>query len=194
MSLELVSTARPSMLRVVGFLTLTVGGVMISLGSLMTWATVPPFDTPTRGTDLWEGIVTLAIGVGVLVGVVTMRLMATVRARRSVAVVIVALGVSAAAIAAVDAVRAHARFTPPDKRDRIARDLATELNLPYEEVRSRLAAVYEEGFHVALQPGILVVVAGGFVGASGGLLSIAWAARAPTRRMERPVSPDGLGS
>ena len=97
MTREIVSTARPSMLRLAGFLTLTTGGLLISLGSLLPWAKVPPFDTPIRGTDLWEGIVALGIGVVVLVGMVTMRLMATPAAPRAVAVAHVGLGQSAAA-------------------------------------------------------------------------------------------------
>lgn len=189
MTREIVSTARPSMLRLVGFLTLTTGGLMISLGSLLPWAKVPPFDTPIRGTDLWEGIVALGIGVVVLVGMVTMRLMATPAARRAVAVALVGLGLSAAAIAAADAVRGDARFTSPGQRDRIARELATELHLPYEEVRSRLAAVYEERFHVSLQPGLFMVVAGGLLAATGGALSVAWAARAPPGHVE----PERIG-
>jgi hypothetical protein len=193
MAREIVSTARPSMLRLAGFLALTTGGLMISLGSLMTWAKVPPFDTPTRGTDLWEGTVALVSGVAVLVGMVAMRLMATVTARRAVAVAILALGLSAAAIAAADAVRATSRFTSSDQRDRIARELAADLHLPYEEVRSRLAAVYEKRFHVSVQPGLFVVMAGGLVAAIGGALSVAWAARASTPHIEPEMIGPGDG-
>ncbi len=166
---------------------------MISLGSLMTWAKVPPFDTPTRGTDVWEGMVTLAIGVAVLVGMVAMRLMATASARRAVAVAILALGLSAAAIAAADAVRATSRFTSSDQRDRIARELAADLHLPYEEVRSRLEALYEERFDVSVQPGLFLVMAGGLVAAIGGALSVAWAARAPTSHVEAEIVGPGDG-
>jgi len=193
MAREIVSTARPSMPRLAGFLTLTTGGLMLSLGSLMTWAKVPPFDTPTRGTDLWEGIVALAIGVAVLVGMVTMRLMGTASARRAMAVAILALGLSAAAIAAADAVRGNARFTSPGQRDRIARELAAELHLPYEEVRSRLAVVYEQRFHVSLRPGLFVVVAGGLLVAAGGALSAAWAARSSTPHADREIGGSGDG-
>ena len=193
MAREIASTARPSTLRLAGFLTLTTGGLMISLGSLTTWAKVPPFDTPTRGTDLWEGIVTLAIGVAVLVGMVTMRLMGTASARRAMAVAILALGLSAAAIAAADAVRGNARFTSPGQRDRIARELAAELHLPYEEVRSRLAVVYEQRFHVSLRPGLFVVVAGGLLVAAGGALSVAWAGRSSTPHADREIGGPGDG-
>jgi hypothetical protein len=184
MAREIVSTARPSTLRLTGFLALTAGAMMVSLGSLTTWAKVPPFDTPTRGTDLWEGTVTLVIGVAVLMLMVAMRLMATATARRAVAVAILALGLSAAALAAADAVRATSRFTSPGQRDRIAKEIAADLHLPYQEVRSRIEAVYSNRFHVSLAPGIFLVMAGGLVAALGGALSVAWATRTPGRRTE----------
>ncbi len=58
MGREIVSTARPPMIRLAGFLALTLGGLLVSLGSLMDWATVQPFSTPTGGVDLWEGTIT----------------------------------------------------------------------------------------------------------------------------------------
>jgi hypothetical protein len=178
MAREIVSTARPSMLRLAGFLALTLGGLLVSLGSLMDWANVPPFDTPTRGVDLWEGTVTLAIGFAVLFGMILMRLLRPARARHAVAVAILALGLTATALAGAAAIRANDRFTSPSKRDRIARALATELGLPYEEVRARIEVTFDRRFHVSLDPGILLVIAGGVVVALGGGLSVAWSARA----------------
>jgi hypothetical protein len=99
MAREIASMARPSKLRLAGFLALTLGGLLLSLGSLMDWATVQPFDTPTRGVDLWEGTVTLAIGFVVLFGMILMRLVRPHRARQAVAVVILALGLIATALA-----------------------------------------------------------------------------------------------
>jgi hypothetical protein len=92
-----------------------------------------------------------------------------------------------------DAVRATSRFTSPDQRDRIARELAADLYLPYEQVRSRLEALYGERFHVSLQPGLFVVMAGGLVAAIGGALSVAWAARASTPRVEPQMTDPGDG-
>jgi len=108
-------------------------------------------------------------------------------------VTLVGVGLSAAAIAAADAVRGDARFTSPGQRDRIARELATELHLPYEDVRSRLATIYEQRFHVSLQRGLFMVVVGGLLGASGGALSVAWAARASGPRAERKMEGRGDG-
>ena len=176
MAREIVSTARPSMLRLAGFLALTLGGLLVSLGSLMDWATVSPFDTPTRGVDLWEGTITLAIGFAVLFGMILMRLLRPARARQGVAVVILALGLTASALAGAAAIRANERFTSPSQRDRIARALATELELPYEEVRARIEVTFRQRFQVSLDPGIFLVIAGGVMVALGGGLSVAWAA------------------
>jgi hypothetical protein len=139
---EIVSTARPSKLRLAGFLALTLGGLLVSLGSLMDWAAVQPFDTPARGVDLWEGTITLAIGFAVLVGMILMRLVRRARARQAVAVAILGLGLIATALAGSAAIRANDRFTSPSQRDRIARALAIELGLPYEEVRARIEATF----------------------------------------------------
>ncbi|HZD80432.1 MAG TPA: hypothetical protein VE646_10400 [Actinomycetota bacterium] len=73
---ELLSTARPTRLRLAGFLALEWWGRLVARGSLRTWATVRPFRTGTAGIDLWEGELTLALGLSVLVGVIVMRMLA----------------------------------------------------------------------------------------------------------------------
>jgi hypothetical protein len=163
MGREIVSTARPSMLRLAGFLALTLGGLLVSLGSLMDWATVQPFDTPTRGVDLWEGTITLAIGFAVLFGMIVMRLVRPARARLGAAVAILALGLIATALAGSATIRAKERFTSPSQRDRIAGELAMELGLPYEEVRARIEATFSGRFRASLRPGIVLVIAGGVI-------------------------------
>jgi hypothetical protein len=180
MGREIVSTARPSMLRLASFLPLTLGGLLVSLGLLMDWATVQPFGTPTRGVDLWEGTITLTIGFVVLFGMILMRLVRPRRARHAVAVAILALGLIAIALAGSAAIGANERFTSPSQRDRIARALATELGLPYEEVRARIESTFSRRFRVSLRPGIVLVITGGVIVALGGALSLAWAARTPT--------------
>jgi hypothetical protein len=177
MRTELVSTVRPTRLRVAGFLALTLGALLISFGSLTDWATVPPFGTPTRGVDLWEGTLTLAMGVAILVGMIAMRLVGAAAPRRAAAALILVLGIGAAVLAGSVVARAHDRFTAPDQRDRIARDLSTQLGVPYAEVRARVEAAYDARFHVSLDPGIFAVVVGGAIAAAGGGLSVAWASR-----------------
>ncbi len=173
---EILSTARPTRLRLAGFLTITLGGLLVGVGATLTWATVEPFDTPTKGVDLWEGRVALLAGAAVLVSMVVMRLLLTVAGRRAVAALILALGLLAAVLAGLDAATASSRFTDAGQRDRIARALADELGEPYARVRARLEAVSRQ-FRVRLGSGILLVLAGGALAAVGGGLSIVWAGR-----------------
>lgn len=172
---EILSAAHPTRLRLAGFLALTLGGVLIGLGSLMDWATIRPFDTPTRGVDIWEGVLTLAIGVGVLVGMVAMRLLSTRAARRAVAIAILVLGLVVSALAAAVALNAEPRLTAPAERDRIAMAEAARLGRPFDQVRAEIEAAFDLRFQVSLEAGIYLVIAGGLLGALGGALSLAWA-------------------
>lgn len=172
---EILSAARPTRLRLAGFLALTLGGVLIGLGSLTDWATIRPFDTPTRGVDIWEGVVTLGIGVAMLVGMVVMRLLATLAARRAVAIAILVLGLVVSALAAAVALNAEPRFTAPAERDRLAMEEAARRGLPFDQVRAEIEAAFDARFEVSLEAGMYLVIAGGLLGALGGALSLAWA-------------------
>jgi hypothetical protein len=179
MTSEITSTVRPSTLRFGGFLAITVGALLISLGSLMNWATVPPFDSQTKGVDVWEGTTTLLIGIVILIAMIAMRVLTSAGTRRAVAIGIIVLGLCASALGASSALRADSRFTSPGLRDRIARDIAARLDLPYERVRARLETIFRQRFHVSLGAGIVLVMIGGLVAALGGGLSVAWANQLP---------------
>ncbi len=187
---EITSTARPSTVRLTGFLAITVGAVLISLGSLMTWATIPPFGTETRGVDVWEGTLTLVMGIAILVGMIVMRVLGSTGARRAVAIGIIVLGLAATALAASDAVRANDRFTSSGQRDRMAHEIADQLGLPYDQVRAKLEEVFRERFSVKLRTGIGLVMIGGLVAALGGGLGVAWASRRADGPLDSP--PDEL--
>ncbi|HEX9122911.1 MAG TPA: hypothetical protein VF984_06065 [Actinomycetota bacterium] len=172
---ELTSTAPPTRLRLAGFLALTLGGGAVALGSLLDWATVRPFQTPTPGIDVWEGKVTFGLGMAVLVGMIVMRVLSTPRPRTSVAAAIIVLGLAATVLGGLDAARAQDRFSSPGQRDRIARELAGQLGLPYAQVRAQIEQQFDRRFSVGLEMGIWLVMAGGVVAAAGGALSVAWA-------------------
>ena len=158
----MLSTSRPTPLRFAGFLALALGGLGMGLGALLTWATVGfrgdlahRLDVQTKGVDVWEGKVVLAIGVATLVGIVAMRLLSTVAARRAAAAILV-LGLLASDLAAVDALRAQSRFVPTGPMWRMAGELM-KLDL-----------------RVDLSPGIWLAIAGGALGVLGGALSLVW--------------------
>ncbi len=174
---ELLSTARPTPLRLAGFLALVLGGGLVALGSIQDWAIVQPFSTPTRGIDVWEGKVTIALGIAVLAGIVLIRIPSTARARTWGAAAIVALGLVAMALAGLDVARAHDRFTDPAQRDRIAHALAqqTGAGLSYAQIRAAIERQFDQRFSVDLRAGIWLVMVGGMLTVVGGGLSIAWA-------------------
>lgn len=182
---EILSTARPSGLRLAGFLALTLSGALLGGGALAPWAVVTPFtETPVRGIDLWEGKVTLACGAAVLAGMVVSRLLVTRRGRRGVAAAVVLLGVLGGGVALYDAVRADARFSDPGQRDLIARSVSKGLDLPYKEVRAQIEEVFDQRFEVRLQAGIFLTIAGGVLATVGGALTVAWTNRQPLPRSD----------
>jgi hypothetical protein len=192
---EALSTARPTPLRFAGFLAITLGGVLVGLGSLLDWAVVgfpgsSELDVATRGIDVREGVVTLAIGATVLVLMIVVRLLTTDRSRRVAAAAIVVLGLAAASIAAADAAGLQTRFAATDRLPAIARGLARALDLPAEQVLATLRAEFADQLRVDAGIGLWLVIGGGIAAAAGGVLTLAWA------RRERPTpgSPRGAAA
>src|SRR3989337_1721714 len=80
---EALSTARPSRLRLAGFLTLAAGGAMLGIGAIRTWGSVglSAEVAPTGavagaipGIDVGEGKLALAAAAVVLIGILALRL------------------------------------------------------------------------------------------------------------------------
>lgn len=186
---EAFSTARPSRLRLAGFLTLTAGGTLLAVGALLPWGSVgfPEAVDPTRsvtasvpGIDLWEGLLALAGGVAVLLGMLAMRLVRPNATRRLLAVGIVLVGLSAAALAITVAAGAKERLVQTEGLDAYARAVAERLDLPFDQVRRDIEEVFRADLIVEAGSGPWVVVAGGILAATGGVLGLAW-----VRRRER---------
>jgi hypothetical protein len=187
---EILSTGRPSALRLAGFVTLAAGAVLAGVGATRPWATVGfPEDRsrsaalPVHGTDVWEGKVVLFGAVVALVALLGMRLARSEGARRALGVLLVALGVAAVALPLADAARAEERFGGGAGADRYAEWLSARLSLPEDVVR----ATFEEQFHRALrvdvEPALWGTAGGGVLLVAGGVLGLAWAGRSrvPTR-------------
>jgi hypothetical protein len=193
---EALSTARPSRLRLAGFVTLVAGGAMLGVGAISTWGSIgfPEEVDPTRavtapipGIDLWEGVLCLLAGAVVLIGMVTLRLVRRPATRRIVAVVITVVGFGAAALAATVALGAEARLVQTEGLDAYARSLSEALELPYDQVRRDIEDVFRQDLVVRTEPGVWVAVAGGVLAGAGGILSLIW-----IRERERalPAEPD----
>jgi hypothetical protein len=184
MAREALSVSRPDPLRLAGFACTAIGALLIGLGATRDWATlhvpgitgipIPPF----KGVDVWEGKATLFACITILVLVIVSRLLAGRTAARAVAVIIVALGLGAAALAASDVARADARFGADDGLERIARSVSDQLGLPFEDVLAQLDRVAPK-LEVRAASGTYVTIVGGVLAAIGGILGFAWASRRP---------------
>lgn len=164
---EALSTARPTPLRLWGFLLTATGGALAGIGAVLDWAVVGfpsdaqrALDVPVKGIDVWEGKVVLAAALLALVGTVAMRLTTGRRAPRSLAVAVVVLGTLAAALALSVALRPEARLGGGEQLDE----------------------------RVELGLGVWLSAAGGILVAGGGSLGLSWA----RGRAEDP-GPGGSG-
>lgn len=92
---EILSTARPTALRLAGFVALAGGGLLLGLGALLDWvvlsfpAEIDPSGitaAPVRGVDVWEGKVVLGAAIVILVGTIATRLVASTASRWPIAI------------------------------------------------------------------------------------------------------------
>lgn len=188
---EALSTARPTPLRLAGFLALAAGAAAAGFGAVREWAVVGfpqdaagAADVAFRGTDVWEGKVAFLVAVTALVVMVTLRLVAAAPTRRALAVLLLALGLAVLVLPFADAVRATERFGGGEGLDRVATALAAELELPEDLVRAQLEEQFGAALRVDVKPGLWISASGGLLLAGGGALSLAWASRSRT-----PVRP-----
>src|SRR5438045_3314711 len=134
----MLDVTKPTPLRLAGFIATALGAVLIAVGSLQTWVTISlaggSLSSPTPGTDLVDGKVTLAAGLVLLVGILALRVAAG-GARRLIAILLVVAALLALAIGVNDAVRLKSRFQPIAV-DRIAIAVARDHGLPIDAART----------------------------------------------------------
>jgi hypothetical protein len=184
MSREILSTARPTKLRLAGFLCLAVGAVAAGYGATADWVTIGfpadierAVDVTVRGTDVWEGKVVLFGSVAALLAMLAMRLARSDAVGRSLAVALIVIGLAAVALPLWDAVRAEERFGGGEGVDLLAERLAAQLELPESVVREQLREEFQRALRVEVERGIWITAAGGTLLATGGALSFAWVRR-----------------
>jgi hypothetical protein len=182
MSSELLSTGRPTRLRLAGFLVLVAGCVLAGIGATREWATIGfvadaerTADVSVYGTDIWEGKVVLLIAGVALVAMIVMRIAISGALRRSLGVALVVLGMVCTALPTLAAIRADARFGGVEGLDRMARILSARLELPEDVIREQLADQFRQDLRVEIGPGVWLSIAGGLLIVAGGALGLAWA-------------------
>jgi hypothetical protein len=193
MSREILSTARPTKLRLAGFLCLAVGAVAAGYGTTADWVIIGfpadlerVADVTVRGTDVWEGKAVLLGSVAALVAMLAMRLSRSDAIGRSLAVALIVLGLVALALPVWDGVRAEDRFRGGEGVDLLAERLAAQLELPEDVVREQLGEEFQRALRVEVARGIWISAAGGILFAIGGALSFVWVRR--RGREKRPGS------
>ncbi len=182
MPAEILSTARPTPLRLWGFWLTAAGVLVLGIGCTLDWAVIGfpgdadgIFDAPVKGTDIWEGAVAFGSGVFALIGTLALRLLRGFDARRALALGIVSLGALATALAISVAMRADARLAGDEGLDDIAATLSGELGITPDAARARLLDELDLDLEVELGPGVWLTIAGGLVVVIGGSISLAWA-------------------
>lgn len=182
MAHEALSTARPTRLRLLGFLVLVGGSVLAGVGATRLWATIGfvadtegTADVFVYGTDIWEGKVVLLIAGLALVAMIVMRTTTSGALRRTFGAGTIVLGLVCVALPLLAAIRADARFGGTEGLDRMARILSARLELPEDVIREQLAEQFERDLRVEIGPGLWLSVGGGVLIAAGGALGLAWA-------------------
>jgi hypothetical protein len=184
MSREILSTARPTKLRLAGFLCLAIGAVAAGYGATADWVTIGfpadierVVDVKVRGTDVWEGKVVLLGAVAALMAMLAMRLSRSEAVGRSLAVALTIVGLVGIVLPVMDSVRAEDRFGGGEGVDLLAERLAERLELPEDVVREQLREEFQRALRVEVEPGIWISAAGGILLVIGGALSFVWVRR-----------------
>jgi hypothetical protein len=184
MSSELRSTARPTGLRLAGFLCVILGALAVGLGATREWVTLGfaadlegAADVHVFGTDVWEGKVVLFAALAAGGVLLALRLTTSPATRRTLAILLIVLGAACIALPVLDAIRAEDRFGSREGIERVVRDLAATLELPEDVVRDQLLEQLERDLTVEIASGLWLTAAGGILLVAGGVLSLAWARR-----------------
>jgi hypothetical protein len=197
--------SRPSPLRLAGFLAVAIGGLFLGVGSALNWAVVGfvgshALDVQTRGVDVWEGKVTLAIGVLVLLGIVAMRISAKGSVRRAAAIAITLVGLFASGLMVATVIRGKDRFADQSELGKIATQLSKAGAGPVADILRSLQANFAE--HISFSRGLSLwlTLAGSLLAAIGGILSLRWVDRQESQRLsaaavegEEVEAPDDAG-
>lgn len=171
-----------SRLRAAAFLATAVGALLIGIGALRPWVTVGfgldtkgVLDSTVVGTDVSDGKFLLAVAVGLLIGIGALRLLRSRTARRVVSALMLLGGLAAAGIAITDLARLDQRFAAVGV-EAVAKTVSSQLHIPLEQASHDLSTAIDKlgGQDISPEAGLLIVIAGGFLAALGGGLSLAW--------------------
>lgn len=190
----MLTVVRPSPLRLWGFLLTVIGGALVAFGSIGDWAAVSlggdvDNAVPTKGIDLWQGMVTVALGALIVIAILALRFVRPGR-RAALAVAIVGLGAVALAVSvwcllALDSVVADTGV------DALVEAVVAQLGMAEPRARELVAqALGSAGIEVRAQPGLWLVATGAGLATIGGMVDVAWVRH--KRRAGDAIDPDTL--
>ena len=170
-----IDASKPEPLRLWGFLLTVGGGALVAFGALQPWVTATVFGKTVsgfegwRGIDLPEGLVALACGIVLIIGILALRGVKGTT-KRAVAVLLIIAGVLAFAVGGVVAVTAANRF---GNVQAAAKQIVAAEHIPLSVALTKVAG------KLSATPGlgVFMVVLGGMLGAVGGVLSLALVTR-----------------
>ena len=193
MTSELLSTARPSRLRVLGFLAIVLGAALVGIAATRRWVTIGfvgdtegAADVQVNGTDLWEGKAVLLAAAVALTLMLVIRIARSSNTRRMLAIALIVIGLATAALVASVALGAENRYAGEEGIDRIAAAIARETGDSEQVVREALVETLRGLLRVDAAVTPWFAVAGGVALAAGGALTLAW-----IRERERVNAADG---
>lgn len=184
MTSEIASAARPTGLRVAGFVCAALGAVLAGVGATREWVAVGftadtehAADLSVHGIDVWEGKVVLFAAAAALLVLLAMRVSGSPGTRRGLAIVLIVLGGLCIALPVLDAVRARDRFAGDEGLDRFVASLSVKLGLPKAVIREQLSEQLDKELRVEVSPGLWLTASGGVLLVAGGALSVARSGR-----------------
>lgn len=174
----LVAIARPSPLRLAGFLATVLGAALLGFGSLMTWVKVgvpgqPSLTETYVGLDLTEGKVALLAAAVLLIGLMALRGARTRTAQKAISAVLIVAGLAGLGAAAYVLTSAETRYQDASV-DFVASAIAEQQHIPFEQAR-QLVVSRAGQLDVTKDLGLWLAVAGGVLATFGGVLDLLWA-------------------
>ncbi len=173
----MLAVVKPSPLRLWGFLLTVIGGALIAFGSIGSWAAITLGGgtvnvVPTKGIDVWQGKVTLILGVLIVMAILALRFVRPER-RNAMAIAIIVAGLAALALGlwALLALKSVVQDTGVDALVKLLVGLGVSATKAREQV---LQTMSREGIAVKAQAGLWMSAAGGVLATAGGFVDLAW--------------------
>jgi hypothetical protein len=188
----MLTVVKPSPLRLWGFLLTALGGALIAFGAISDWAAVELGGSSagavtTKGIDLYQGMLVLALGVSILAGILVLRFVGG-SGRIPVAVALLLAALASLAVTIWCATSLEAVVTDEQNIDALIR-LATASGIPAAEARALILETLDRlGITVVAQLGLWLSLLGSVVATAGAVLDLMWVRR--KRRVGDAIDPD----